>query len=195
VDEPLTSDVVDTVAFHPSSAPVRFTDDDRDAFQNAANAAAAESVPFDAAAGKWPSGRDGDGDAPSPSLSNAAREGVTLTALALAAGGGVAAAPTVVASCAAIPAIRLRRRSGAAPWWVERRDVASVRLSLSTGTACENWCLYTAAARPQTYRLHSIDLKNVFLRSSFWSRFLTFFLFSKRFLFLKSWQSSERRAD
>jgi len=162
VDEPLTSDVVDTVAFHPSSAPVRFTDDDRDAFQNAANAAAAESVPFDAAAGKWPPGRDGDGDAPSPSPSNAAREGVTLTALALDAGGGVAAAPTVVASCAAIPAIRLRRRSGAAPWWVERRGVASVRLSLSTGIACENCCLYTAAARPQTYRLHSIDLKNVF---------------------------------
>jgi len=179
VDEPLTSDVVDTVAFHPSSAPVRFTDDDRDAFQNAA---AAESVPFDAAAGKWPPGRDGDGDAPSPSLSNAAREGVTLTALALAAGGGVAAAPTVVASCAAIPAIRLRRRSGAAPWWVERRGVASVRLSLSTGTACENCCLYTAAARPQTYRLHSIDLKNVFTLFILVT-FFNVFLFSKRFLF------------
>ena len=44
----------------------------------------------------------------------------------------------------------------------------------------------------------AIDVKKVFLRFLFWSRFLTFltfFLFSKRFLFKIRWQSSERQAD
>jgi len=40
--------------------------------------------------------------------------------------------------------------------------------------------------------------KNVFYVFLFWSRFLrflTFFLFSERFLFKKRWQNSERQAD
>jgi len=43
-----------------------------------------------------------------------------------------------------------------------------------------------------------IDVENVYYVFLFWSRFLrflTFFLFSKRFLFKKRWQSLERQTD
>jgi len=59
--------------------------------------------------------------------------------------------------------------------------------------------MYEYTEQTNRYTQYSIDVKNVFYVSLFWSRFLrflTFFLFSKRFfIFKKRWQSLERQAD